>query len=91
VLLGLREGVLVAVVDDVARLTAVVVRMHQGGPAEELRRAVFGPGDAGLGHLAKAAGVTRDQLRMFEAGELSPTTQQGLAWLGALHAAGVAG
>ena len=71
--------------DDIQRLTEIVVRLFQGGRARELRRAAYGPGDAGLGFVAKASGATPDQVRLWETGELMPPTNQALTWLKALH------
>jgi hypothetical protein len=71
--------------DDIERLVSLMVRMHQSGRARELRRAAYGPADAGLGFLAKASGCTPDQVRLFESGQLQPATGQGLAWLSALY------
>jgi hypothetical protein len=68
-----------AVADDIERLTALVVRMHQGGRARELRRAAYGPADAGLGFIGKASGATADLVKLWEAGAVQPSTQQALA------------
>ncbi len=77
-----------ALADDVTRLTAVLVRQHQGGLAERLRYEAFGlGGDAGVGRLAKASGCSPATLRAWEDGAAVPTTQEGLAWLSALYAA----
>lgn len=74
--------------DDIARLTAIQVRQHQGamGLAERLRAT------AGLdvGVIAKACGCKPSQVVCWERGEARPTTAQALAWLSVLydHASG---
>jgi hypothetical protein len=71
-----------ALSDDVERLAAIVVKMHQrDGTAARLRIASGRPASA----IAKLCGATPEQVFAWESGTLQPSTQQALAWLGALH------
>ena len=70
--------------DDIARLTEILVLEHvQMGLANRLTT-VLQMRDQ-LGHVAKACGVTVEQLDSWRHGWTKPTTQQGLAWLLALY------
>lgn len=78
-----------ALADDVARLTSILVRQHQGGQAAALRRSVYGSVDRdhGLSLVAKVCGTSPSVVQAWEDGAASPTTQQGLAWLAHLYEA----
>jgi len=73
----------VTVVDDVARLTSVLVAQYQGGTAERLRQTA----GVSASQIGKLCGATADMVYAWERGTLSPSTQQALAWLTALHQA----
>ena len=70
-----------AVADDITRITAILVRMVQGGPAAVLRQ------QRGLtaSAIGKACGASASQVYSWESGTSQPTTQQALAWLTSLH------
>ena len=64
--------------DDIGRLVAIVTRdMVLNGRAAQLRQAA----SVTIGEVAKAAGATPEMVGMWEAGRLTPSTGQALAWL----------
>lgn len=69
--------------DDIARLTEILVRSHQGssGKAARLRQA------SGLSasEIGKACGASPDQIYSWESGVSQPTTGQALAWLSVVY------
>ena len=69
--------------EDIARLTSIVVRQHQGtnGRAQLLRQ------KSGLSasQIGKAAGCSADQIYSWEQGTSQPTVSQALAWLAVLY------
>lgn len=69
--------------DDIARLTEILVRSHQGtnGKAARLRQM------SGLSasEVGKAAGASPEQIYSWETGTSQPTTAQGLAWLAVVY------
>lgn len=67
--------------DQVEQLTRIVVRMHQGDRATRLRQASGQPAS----RIAKLAGATPEAVYSWEQGTVQPSTQQALAWLGALY------
>ena len=68
--------------DDIERLTAILVRMHQrGGQAAFLRQA----SGFSVSHIAKLCGASPESVYAWESGILQPTTGQALAWLHALQ------
>jgi DNA-binding transcriptional regulator YiaG len=72
--------------DDVARLTAIVTRLHQpGGPASAMRlRIAAGESYSAVGTVC---GVPGETVQMWEGGQASPTPGQALAWLSHVHEA----
>lgn len=70
-----------AIADDITRLTAIMVRQVQGGPAALLRQQRGLPASA----IGKLCGASADQVYAWESGISQPTCQQGLAWLIALY------
>ncbi len=70
-----------AMADDVSRLTSIVARdFALSGRARQLRQA----GGLTLSRIGKHSGATAELVGMWESGKATPTTQQTLAWLGAL-------
>lgn len=70
-----------ATTDDIARLTAVLVRQaQQNGEAAALRRTSGLEASA----IGKACGVSAGQVMAWEAGYAQPTTSEGIAWLSIL-------
>jgi transcriptional regulator with XRE-family HTH domain len=67
--------------DDVARLTAIVTRQHQGGLAERMRQS------RGLSasEVGKACGTSPEVIGAWERGLAMPTTGEALAWLSVLY------
>ena len=73
-----------ALTDDIARLTSVMVREHVAdGRAGQLRVA----GRMSHSELGKVCGVSGALVQEWERGTLHPTTAQGLQWLDALYGA----
>lgn len=73
--------------DDIARLTSIVARMHQGGTLDgrgaQLRRS----GRLEVSQIAALCGTTPAAVYAWENGALVPSTGEALAWLDMLYSA----
>ena len=71
--------------DDIARLTYVIMRMHQGPQGLGLPLVRRNGWLHNWGLVAKAVGATPDQVQMWLQGEATPPTGQALALLTHLY------
>ena len=70
--------------DDIARLALILARMH-AIPQHATGATLRAGARLEVSQVAKACGVTAEVVRMWEAGRLTPTTSQTLAWLSLLY------
>ncbi len=75
-----------ALSDDIEKITAILVQMHRDQPKSQMEVQRLGKfGSNSIGKIAKLCGATPDLVTAWEYGTVRPTTQQSLAWLGAIY------